>query len=256
MTNKLSHNWCFTVNNYTDDDIVNVKSLQYKYLVYGYEVGAEGTPHLQCYVELEKLSRRSAIVKAVPRAAKVEPRYQHSTAEQASNYCKKDGNYVEDGTISTARMLAGSSPKQKSIKNKDAIMVMSAPNKEDAIALARSLMPHDWLLHSTAIENSLNKLFTTPHQHRYQPSDFECPMLTEDDKKLAILLWGPSGFGKTQYALTQFKNPLLIRHMDKLKELTPLHDGLVFDDLSFTHYPPEAVIHLLDMEEDSTIHVR
>lgn len=46
------HNWCFTVNNYTAEEIVAVKSLEYKYLVIGFEVGEEGTPHLQCYVEL------------------------------------------------------------------------------------------------------------------------------------------------------------------------------------------------------------
>lgn len=272
-----SNNWCFTVNNYTDEDVINVKALDYNYLVYGYEVGTQGTPHLQCYVELTKRSRRTALVKAVPRAGNVNPRYAASTAENASNYCKKgeqsheewlrdktegpnfglNANFFEDGVLSTERMLAGKSHSQsKTTKNKDALTIMSAPNKTEALRLTKELMPYDYLLHSTAIEISLQKIFKAPYEHRFTQEDFECPPLSLEDKKIPQLFWGPSGVGKTQYALAQFKRPFLVRHIDKLKELTPDYDGIVFDDLSFTHWPISNVIHLLDIEEESDVHCR
>ena len=73
----------------------------------------------------------------------------------------------------------------------------------------------------------------------------------------SVLLLGPSGIGKTCYALAHFKAPLLVRHLDQLSEFNPhLHDGIVFDDMSFTHIHPEARIHLLDMDFGSHIHIR
>lgn len=48
----------------------------------------------------------------------------------------------------------------------------------------------------------------------------------------------------------------MVSHIDTLKMLSPDHDGIVFDDMSFKHWPPESVIHLLDQEFDRDINVR
>lgn len=72
-----------------------------------------------------------------------------------------------------------------------------------------------------------------------------------------LFLYGPTNTGKTQWALHQFENPLLVRHMDVLRRFDPaFHDGIVFDDMCFAHLPRESVIHLCDWEEDADIHVR
>lgn len=44
--------------------------------------------------------------------------------------------------------------------------------------------------------------------------------------------------------------------MDDLKQLTPTHDGIVFDDMSFNHWPAEACIHLVDLAYNRSINVR
>lgn len=45
--------------------------------------------------------------------------------------------------------------------------------------------------------------------------------------------------------------------MDALKEFnSTIHGGIIFDDMSFAHYPRETQIHLLDMQDDSQIHIR
>ena len=43
-----SNNWCFTLNNYTDESQQKVRDLGVgaEYLVFGRELGESGTPHL------------------------------------------------------------------------------------------------------------------------------------------------------------------------------------------------------------------
>jgi len=45
--NVRSRNFSFTCNNYSDEDQEYIASLDYRYVVFGREVGASGTPHLQ-----------------------------------------------------------------------------------------------------------------------------------------------------------------------------------------------------------------
>lgn len=90
--------WCFTLNNPTDADHNALQKLQdddvYKYLVFGREVGEEGTPHLQGYVYL-KLKKSLANVKKLLSRAHWEA--QRGTFAKAIEYCKKDGDYFEAG---------------------------------------------------------------------------------------------------------------------------------------------------------------
>ena len=93
-----TRNVCFTINNYTDDDIQGFSSWdQITYLIYGKEVGESGTPHLQGYCELKSSKKFTTIKKKFPKAH-LEAR--RGSASQASEYCKKDGDYVEVGEMS------------------------------------------------------------------------------------------------------------------------------------------------------------
>lgn len=77
------------------------------------------------------------------------------------------------------------------------------------------------------------------------------------DLALPVVLYGPSGTGKTEFAIAHFSHPLLVRHMDRLADFdAAVHDGIVFDDMAFTHIPVEARIHLLDTDRPSDIHIR
>lgn len=71
-----------------------------------------------------------------------------------------------------------------------------------------------------------------------------------------VVLTGDTGTGKTRYALAHFENPLLVSHMDDLKQLKPSHDGIVFDDIGFSHWPLESCIHLCDVALPRTINVK
>lgn len=89
---NASKNWCFTFNNYNGSKIENfIYDLdKLGHYVFGYETGASGTPHLQGYIEFY-LKTRPSELKCLPKQIHWEKR--KGTAEQAIDYCIKDGNY-------------------------------------------------------------------------------------------------------------------------------------------------------------------
>lgn len=93
--NQEAKHWCFTVNNYTDDEVVPTEE-HYSYMVIGKEVGENGTPHLQGFVSFKKKMRRTQVSKLIPRAYLVVAK---GTPSQAAAYCKKEGNWHEDGFL-------------------------------------------------------------------------------------------------------------------------------------------------------------
>jgi len=85
----VSRTWCFTINNYTDEDKILLHQLPFCYLIYGHELSKTGTPHLQGYVTLQSASRLSGLHKRIPRAHWEQAR----SVEASKRYCMKDGNY-------------------------------------------------------------------------------------------------------------------------------------------------------------------
>lgn len=90
----------FTLNNWTDaivDDLVKWATTNCRYLVYGKEIApTTGTPHLQGYCQLNKQTRLSTLSKLFKWRTDIT----RGTPQQASDYCKKEGNFIEIGEIS------------------------------------------------------------------------------------------------------------------------------------------------------------
>ena len=93
---------------------------------------------------------------------------------------------------------------------------------------------------------------------KYGPEDFnELPPSWETLTTTSVILIGPPGIGKTQWAKTWFQNPLLVRHIDTLHRFQEgTHDGIIFDDMDFRHWSRTAQIGLVDQEEGSQVHCR
>lgn len=88
--------WSFTLNNYTQDDLDRLASAhaEVDYLIFGKEVGASGTPHLQgtvCFRSRKRLPQVTSIIGSA-----------HCSVTRSLlgsiNYCKKEGDWVEVGT--------------------------------------------------------------------------------------------------------------------------------------------------------------
>lgn len=94
----MSRRWCFTLNNYTDEDKARLDSLECVYLVYGFEVApTTGTPHLQGFVIFSAGKRLTFLKNALTDRFHFEAA--RGTSQQAADYCKKDGNFVERGVF-------------------------------------------------------------------------------------------------------------------------------------------------------------
>ncbi|AMH87752.1 replication-associated protein [Pacific flying fox faeces associated circular DNA virus-8] len=94
--------YCFTVNNYDDDGVRLLSGLVQGgiagYICFGYECGESGTKHLQGFIQFTRKVRFSTVQASLPKGTHIEKR--RGTPEEASEYCKKEGNYHEEGKLS------------------------------------------------------------------------------------------------------------------------------------------------------------
>lgn len=67
-TMTRSRAWCFTLNNYTDDCINHLDGVQCRYLLYGKEIGEQGTPHLQGYIVFKSARTLASVRKNYKRS--------------------------------------------------------------------------------------------------------------------------------------------------------------------------------------------
>lgn len=105
-----SRNFCFTLNNFTEEELSAVKQWQCRYLIFGKEVGESGTPHLQGYVCFENQKTLTALKKLLDRAHWEIAR---GTPKQASEYCEKDGDVFEKGERPMTQSEKGSGEKRR-----------------------------------------------------------------------------------------------------------------------------------------------
>lgn len=92
---KRSRAWAFTLNNYTPEEVHSlIENSGDSYLVFGFEVGKQGTYHLQGYIHHINARTFSSMSKLLPRAHLEVAR---SSPDTNIKYCTKDGDYHEFG---------------------------------------------------------------------------------------------------------------------------------------------------------------
>ncbi len=91
--NRPSRSWCYTLNNWTEEEYEAIKAIACTYHVVGKEVGLNETPHLQGCVTLQTPVRFNAFRRLVPRAHVEIVR----NVQASRTYAKKEGNFWESG---------------------------------------------------------------------------------------------------------------------------------------------------------------
>lgn len=161
-------NFVFTINNPAEDCLEELKD-KCQYLIWGEEVGMNGTPHFQGFAQLHKLTRFNTIKKMIPKAHIESMR---GTAEQAAEYCKKEGKFHEYGEL---RRMG-----ERSDIARCADMVLSMKRIRE-VAITE---PTTYIKYHKGIEK-LQKILIEPR----------------NEKPEVKVFWGPTGVGKTKKAM-------------------------------------------------------
>ncbi len=132
-----ARHWVFTLNNPTAEETVGSflsESENIEYFVFGRETGEEGTPHFQGYLQLIKKQTLKWIKKHIHKTAHWE--VMRCTPKQASDYCKKDGDFIEVGELpETAAAAGGAGNKKRWVEANEKRLVLSKDAQDDAEAV-------------------------------------------------------------------------------------------------------------------------
>lgn len=102
MSQPQARNWCFTLNNYGDEDVNRLSHLvetnsHVKYIIFGRETASTGTKHLQGFITFSIAKRLSNVKKIIGK----NPHVEIARNIQASiQYCKKENDFEEFGITS------------------------------------------------------------------------------------------------------------------------------------------------------------
>lgn len=230
------------MNNPTE--LLDFDELGARYLIYSLEIGEEGTEHFQGYIQFERQKSLNKVIALLPGAHISIAR---GTPDENKAYCSKLDETHLEGPWEFGEMK---SQGQRS----DLAHVQSMIKEGKTIQEIAETHFSDYVRYSVGITKAKDLLAPRLHEKKYKLEDFSVAPL---DLSKAVLIIGPTGIGKTQFALSHFNSPILIRHIDDLALFSPnIHDGIVFDDMTFKHWPATSIIHLLDFDEGSSINIR
>lgn len=123
---KQARGWCWTLNNYTEEEIEAIADSGMPYVIFGREIAPDtGTPHLQGFSYFPKKCTFGKLKGLLPRAH-IEP--MKGTALQAIDYCKKEANFTEigeppaQGKRSDLDVVKEKFKKKESVKMRDIVM--------------------------------------------------------------------------------------------------------------------------------------
>lgn len=99
MPVRKAKHWCWTLNNYSDEDEKKLSSLpdDAVYIVYGREVGESDTPHLQGYVTWRNRKSLGQTKRSLFQRGHYE--ICRGTPVENRDYCIKGGDFVEYGEL-------------------------------------------------------------------------------------------------------------------------------------------------------------
>lgn len=213
----MLRNFCFTLNNYSEDEFQELLELPegFKYLVMGKEVGKEGTPHLQGYVQLKSSMRFGTLKKRFPRMHVEQAK---GTWENNYSYCTKDGDFYEVGE----RKCQGARTDLEGIRK-----IAAEEGMRGVTLKAKNLQGVN-----------LAKSFLTYHE---EPRDWECDV---------TWIVGPSGIGKSRTAREICSGDVYTKNCgSKWWDGYDAHEEVIIDDFRDSWWSITEMLSLLDRYE-------
>jgi len=206
--NPKSTRWVFTLNN--PEFPVTYNQSNQIYYVYGNEVGESGTPHHQGFIVFDK-QKYLTQVKELNDKAHWE--IAKGTNKQASDYCKKDGDFVEKGTLPEEPSRLGAKA------NKDKWRIINDLAKNGELQLIDEQFPKVW-------NTSYRNLKSIKVDHMKPLGNLEEPC--------GVWITGPSGAGKTMKSRTDYPDHYL-KLPNKWWDGYQGEPNVILDDLDRNH---------------------
>lgn len=208
-TNPKANRWCYTLNN--PEFPIPWNETTQLYHVYGKEKAPEtGTPHHQgfiCFKNQKYLTQ----VKELNDKAHWE--IAKGTNQQAADYCKKDGDYVEKGTIPLEPARLGNKANQEKWR------------LINDLAKAGNL---------NEIDTKFPKVWNTSYRNLKSIKVDHMKPLADLDEPCGVWLYGASGAGKTLKARTDYPNAYL-KLPNKWWDGYQGEDNVIIDDMDCNH---------------------
>lgn len=202
--------------------------------------------HVVCKFVRRVQSRNERVFDILGRHPNIQP---VRSIKRALDYVTKDGEFRDFGSVP-----AGS---QRKTASEILQLAANASEAEYWVAAAEARIPYQYaakfrqLVHTSGTE----EISSYDGNLEWERADLQ---ITPLPSALSILLVGPSGIGKTSWVKRVCPKPALwVRHIDVLRSFRPdYHRCIVFDDMSFSHMPVQAQIHLVDWQDTSHVHCR
>jgi hypothetical protein len=213
---KMSAGWVFTINN-PECETLEFAEHAMVYLVYGIEVGKQGTKHIQGYVQFTKKrkletarklilytdkeeavfkGKKRTLVKMKNKVAKCHMEMQKGTAEQASTYCKKDGKFIEVGKIDNE--IGPKISRQGFRSDLQGLMDMVKEGK--SVLQMMETAPEDFSKHMKFVAKYQEEIKAKERKEIEYPIHLPWCVINkpkEAEKKRHIYIHGPPNCGKT-----------------------------------------------------------
>lgn len=126
-----------------------------------------------------------------------------------------------------------------------AIELNQAETVHEGMRHLQTRHPEVFYMHAARVQHALEMRIGESEPSSYRLSDFTIPPIDPALLRTkAIVIAGESHIGKTQYALAHFRYPLLVSELDDLKSISMRTDGIVFDQMRFTHPEDRSKINL------------
>lgn len=238
--------WVFTINNPTADDKARLDRMVSEsgfisFVRFTLEHENEGTPHYQGHLESTKRVRRRQLLPYLPRAWMA---IRKGSFEQCEEYCLKEN---EAETYSFGERVSKGRGSRTDLDS----LAQCILNGENKRVLAETY-GKEFIKYYKGIDNYYDIFSVKKFSILHGPWKWNIATSYERSQ----IFWGPPGVGKTEYAKNLLPNALFICHLDDLGSFNDQYDGIIFDDMAFTHLPRTSQIHLVDMDNDRSIHIR
>lgn len=217
---SIAKHWCFTLNNYVEEDLIRLRALCGErgsacYIVFGREIGESGTHHLQGFVSLRKKCRFRAVKALI--GSRVHLECARGNPSQASDYCKKDGDFEEFGVL----------PKGKGHRSDIAIVVESVRKgaKFDQI-----------LTENPAVLARYSRFFSDLFLRFGESRTWETTV---------VVYYGETGIGKTKRAFEEAEAPY-VHSGGQWFDGYSGEQHVIFDDFGGSEFKLTYLLKLLD----------